>query len=366
MTSRLILHYNPISRIKLQEVDTKTLQSEIKNYQELVNNLNYQINNYESIVKNFKKNLKKLVPLYEECQDFINRNFGYANEEKTNLVFMKSTITDLTYSEINKDSLFKKISNYEVFRKKVVEDIDGFIPDSHYGHFNFMTHTSLQDGDISFSITETETNALQGEYKWPINYTNFSHYSTFTDKTFTDRTNRFFKEISKLFSKQTIIGEPGTMQILSKNGLKKNYQIRLTFYEKEIRKYELVLRARKKGKEKTENVGCVYIFSNKSLPPNTYKIGSTYGLAEERAEELTGTGHLTPFFSVGEIKIKSAEYYEKSIHKLLNKYRVKEGREFFELELDKIKDCLKQVSELSDKGEKKLTLSDLKKKIKIK
>ena len=69
---------------------------------------------------------------------------------------------------------------------------------------------------------------------------------------------------------------------------------------------------RKKGKEKIENVGYVYVLSNKSLPLNTYKIGSTYGLPEERAEELTGTGHLTPFKVVYKIKIQSAEYYEKS------------------------------------------------------
>ena len=126
---------------------------------------------------------------------------------------------------------------------------------------------------------------------------------------------------------------------------------------------ELILRGRKKGKEKMENVGSVYVFSNKSLPPNTYKIGSTYKLPEERAEQLSGTAHLTPFKVVAKIKIQSAEYYEKSIHKLLNKYRV--GKEYFELELDKIKDCLQQVSILSEKGQKKIALTDLKKKIKI-
>jgi len=115
--------------------------------------------------------------------------------------------------------------------------------------------------------------------------------------------------------------------------------------------------------EKIENVGYVYVLSNESLPPNTYKIGSTYGLPEERAEELTGTGHLTPFKVVGKIKVQSAEYYEKSIHKILKDYRVK--KEFFKLDLKKIKDCFKQVSELSDKGKEKLTLSDLKKRIKI-
>ena len=39
--------------------------------------------------------------------------------------------------------------------------------------------------------------------------------------------------------------------------------------------------------------------------------------------------------------------------------------DFFELELDKIKDCLQQVSILSEKEQKKVALAALKKKIKI-
>ena len=73
---------------------------------------------------------------------------------------------------------------------------------------------------------------------------------------------------------------------------------------------------------------------------------------------------LYPFKVEFQIRMKDAEYYEKKIHKLLNKYRV--GKEYFELELDKIKDCLQQVSILSEKGQKKVALADLKKKIKIK
>ena len=134
---------------------------------------------------------------------------------------------------------------------------------------------------------------------------------------------------------------------------------------KNKRKMELILRARKREKEQTDNVGCVYVFSNKSLPKNTFKIGSTYGNPDERAEELTGTGHLYPFKTVFKIKIKAAEYYEKKIHSLLDNYRVKQNREFFEIDLDKIKNCLKQVSEISEKGSKKITLTNLKKKISL-
>jgi hypothetical protein len=132
--------------------------------------------------------------------------------------------------------------------------------------------------------------------------------------------------------------------------------------DRELRKIELIQRARKKGKEKIENIGYVYVLSNKAYP-KIYKIGSTYGLPEERAEELTGTGHLIPFKVEAKIKIKSAEYFEKCTHSILNFYRVKQNREFFEIDLDKIKSCLNDLSKITDKGEKKLSLVELKKEI---
>jgi len=161
-------------------------------------------------------------------------------------------------------------------------------------------------------------------------------------------------------------GGPVPMQINivdDKKILKKMVEHYIEFkIDNKLRKLELMLRGKKKSKEKLENKGYVYVLSNKAYP-NIYKIGSTYSLPEERAEELTGTGHLTPFKVVGKIKLQSAEYYEKLIHKLLKKYRVKEGREFFKLDLNKINQCLKQVSQISETGTKKITFIKLQKEI---
>ena len=104
--------------------------------------------------------------------------------------------------------------------------------------------------------------------------------------------------------------------------------------------------------------------SNKAYP-GVYKIGSTYGLVEERAEELTGTGHLHPFVPEFSIKIESAEYYEKTTHLLLKDHRVKQQREFFNLELKTIKAVLKEIHHITKKGKKKLKITELKKKIKL-
>ena len=96
-----------------------------------------------------------------------------------------------------------------------------------------------------------------------------------------------------------------------------------------------------------------------------YKIGSTYGLPEQRAEDLSGTNVPDPWTVTGKIKIKDAEYYEKQIHKILAEFRYRKGREFFKTDLSKIKDCLKQVSEATDNGSLKLKLSQLQKIINI-
>lgn len=149
-------------------------------------------------------------------------------------------------------------------------------------------------------------------------------------------------------------------QNLLENELKRNKDET----EAKLRQIELYIRRKEKSKEKDENIGYVYVLSNEAYP-NIYKIGSTYGLPEERAEELTGTGHLTPFKVKAKFKTQSAEFYEKITHKILNKYRVKQGREFFKLELEKIKNCLTQMLEITDNGKNKKTFDQLNRKIKI-
>ena len=92
-----------------------------------------------------------------------------------------------------------------------------------------------------------------------------------------------------------------------------------------------------------------------------YKVGSTYGLPEERAEELSGTNVPDPWLVTGKYKIKNAEYYEKQSHKLMEKYRYRKDREFFKIDLNKIKQVIKYISEISSKNENKLKLNEVKK-----
>jgi hypothetical protein len=126
-----------------------------------------------------------------------------------------------------------------------------------------------------------------------------------------------------------------------------------------VRKIELIQRSKLKNKEKKENFGYVYVLKSVGYP-GMYKIGSTYGLAEERAEELSGTNVPDPWTVAVKIKILDALYYEKQMHKILTKYRYRKSREFFKVDLSVIKKCLSNILESSDKGRKKVTFPVLK------
>ena len=131
-----------------------------------------------------------------------------------------------------------------------------------------------------------------------------------------------------------------------------------------LRKITLIERARLKKEQKQTSLGYVYVLKSIGYP-GVYKIGSTYGLPEERAEELSGTNVPDPWTVTSQINIKDAEYYEKQIHKLLKNFRYRKGREFFKLDLKIVKRCLKEIYQYSNKGEKKINFKELEKVIKI-
>ena len=178
--------------------------------------------------------------------------------------------------------------------------------------------------------------------------------------SFTDRSLKF---LSKLDITPNNLCRFQSKDFLTKKYFIKCYDTEKDKYQPYLRTIEICLRKIEKRKVKTTNSGYVYVLTNKSLPENVYKIGSTYGLPEERAEELTGTGHIEPFKVIFKIKIINAEYYEKSIHKIFQKFRVKKNREFFKTDIQLIKDCLNMILKTTEGGKKKLNLSKINKQL---
>ena len=340
-----------ISQKKLEKLSNQDLEEERKS------NL-LKIENLRNIIKNFDKDLKKIAELSDEAlklgrefKTFHSNDFKIEYDEESKFFGKNEGKIDFYFESKSKENLY--FSTYEKAIKKISEIL------TLEKKFFFFGSRLAEQGSV-WGDTLSSGFMYDDYVSEPIGKTNQIYFSGDVIvkggnkyKAYTERMG----EINQRCMVETFDRTPIPR--------KKLYEEYLGIYERRNRKIELIKRSRTREKTKSENVGYVYVLSNESLPPNTYKIGSTYGLPEERAEELTGTGHLTPFKVVAKIKVQSAEYYEKSIHKILKDYRVKEGREFFKLDLKKIKDCFKQVSELSDKGEKKLTSSDVKKRIKI-
>ena len=362
------------SKAKLKEFNSAILNNQTQDIKKRIDILNDKVKNYEKIIIKFKKDLKQLVLLYKEYHRYFNNNFRFRNEEVSRLVFMKKKLKNLIYTKKNKSEFFNKIKNYYIFSKKMLGDFDEIYechePSSAVANFKIsqtgdsVKIKALWGLDFPFGemkglwfkhlITDKSHKHLQEKQYW-------------FKEDFTEETVLFFNELIDLRSDHDgVLDYNGydDFYVLSKDSMLEKIKPKLELSEKELRKRELILRGRKKGQEKMENVGYVYVLYNDAYP-GAYKIGSTYDLPEKRAEELTGTGHLTPFKVVAKYKVQRAEYYEKKAHKLLKKYRVKKGREFFKLELNKIRDCLKQITAISENGKKKIQFSTLKNRVKF-
>ena len=355
------------------ETDTnrsvKTNDEIIKEYQRVINHWQDPILNYDKYLTILRNDFKELEINYQNFFLYCEQKFRFNRTIKKGF-FKDKELYQINYVNHEKARLFELAKKYskslekietnqivydeslDLFNKKIIpsEDKDFVnlnLPKLIENAFSIVTPLGVFTEHLTFKgidISQTNSQYKQNLYIW--------------DHQCTDDTLSFFTEFLRTLWRV----KSNLPLIFSKFGVKKFYEIRVDYYEKQKRKYELQKRRKETATKKIENVGYVYVLSNKAYP-NIYKIGSTYGNADERAEELTGTGHLMPFKVETKIKIKSAEYYEKKIHSVLNSYRVKQNREFFELDLNKIKSCLKTLSQITDKGEKKLSLSDLKKRI---
>ena len=331
-----------ISQKELENLDDHALQKQVEEN-------NKEIERLKIIIKDFDYNLSKINELFNEAEDSIyefRKNSDLLKEDfkdETNFWIGRNKATiNLYFESQSHEELY--YSSYERLKKKEAELLD--LEEK----FLFFNRSLLENEPIAWD----GSNMSYKKYDFHNSHNPLGSSGQYII-TRTDSTNEHYNKLREIKVRYKKINFNRT-PIPTKDLYEKYFEI----YERQNRKIELLKRSRIREISKTENIGTVYIMSNKSLPKDTYKIGSTFGLPEERAEELSGTGHLTPFIVVGKIKIQSAEYYEKLIHKLLKDYRVRKDREYFTLNLDIIKNCLKQVSEISKKGSQKITLAELK------
>ena len=369
----------------LERLSDDELRKKISELEEIKSDNCFRFDNSEKNIKDYIQCLKKLIDHIKKMRIFFSNNARY-NEIKIEKFFSSENRAELfmgsgqqEYFSLFRELLeiFKKLQilkydfthihgfdlSHEINELNVVPEMVGRFGTKGKGFINALPlipnpteQTHLGTGEDLFGpnamnffhelliilILELEGNNIRDNYKK-------KDYFYFT--RFKDSVSKGYYDIDlKLDTKY-------------KNDYIKAHEDFLIDHEKKIRNIELILRSRKKRKKKEENIGYVYILSNKSLPKNTFKIGSTYSLPEERAEELTGTGHLYPFKVEMDQKFKNAEYFEKLIHKFYAKFRVKHNREFFNLDLKDIKQTIKEIASLSENGDKRLTIQEIKKKL---
>jgi len=332
------------SQKQLEKISGHELEEVFANNLKLIEKLKIIIDNYDTNISELEKLMNEVLDIGNKFQTLFQNSLTIDYKEEHKYFGKNTGILDIYFQSREKEIIF--FSTYEEGIRKVNEYYELEKKFIFFGSYGILPEMMAFEGG-GYGDLYSFIDKLYAE-------TNQRYLSGDVIVTQTIRTVQLYKRMSE-------IGISGRSEIFRSSPipLKIFYKEGLERYERNNRKIELIKRSRTREKTNSENTGYVYVLSNEAYP-NIFKIGSTYGLPEERAEELTGTGHLIPFKVVGKIKIQNAEYYEKLIHKIFKEYRVKKEREFFKINLNKIKYCFKEVSTLSTKGKKKITLSVLK------
>lgn len=92
--------------------------------------------------------------------------------------------------------------------------------------------------------------------------------------------------------------------------------------------------------------GYIYILSNKAFINNLYKIGLTQMSVQKRAEELSKSTSAPGNFLIEYTrKVQDVSIAEKRIHLLLNEFRYSKNKEYYLVELIKIRNCIDSIAE---------------------
>ena len=93
------------------------------------------------------------------------------------------------------------------------------------------------------------------------------------------------------------------------------------------------------------NPGYIYILRNPDNPRTHLKIGRTINHPEQRAKQLHSTGVARPFVVEWSARVADCVAAERQLHKALNRYRISQRREWFDLELE---DAITKASQIAN------------------
>lgn len=311
---------------------------------------------YSKFLHEYEPRYKKYITLQDLVREFYKTNIVREKVKATALIFIKYDQDDVYFnskkSEEDFFSLYKNaaklfIENRDFFKKNNLELLcfNYLFPKDDFSEKSYIKFRSCYWNYFCMPAMEDMSNYTHNGHK-------IRGYKMAENFYWTERTGQLFYKILQVSKDFKLYGELLNNEYWSKDShipnipeasyLKWYFKKLVDANEQEIRKIELVLRSRKRQTELADNLFYVYVMSNQAYP-NIYKIGWTSSLPEERAEELTGTGHLYPFKVEYSKKFKNAEQIEIQCHDHFKKNRVANNREFFEVPLKKIKEYIDSI-----------------------
>jgi len=334
---------NKYENLTDSELNTKTREFENTNK----NYLNHEPK-YVKFLMDYEPRYKKYITLQDLVREFYRKNIVREKVKATTLIFIKYEQDDVYFnSNKSREEFF---SLYKYAAKLFIENRNFFYKaNSELVGFNYLFPRDDEKDYIKFAQC-TWNYFCHDAMQDMSNYTHNGHelrgYKMADKFYWTERTGVLFTQMAQIY---TSVGVGSDLlinyeipNIPEANYLRWYFKKLIDTNKQEMRKIELVLRSRKRQTELADNLYYVYIMSNKAYP-NIYKIGWTSSLPEERAEELTGTGHLHPFKVEYSKKFKNAEQIEIQCHDYFKKNRVANNREFFEVPLKEIKDYIDSI-----------------------
>lgn len=97
-----------------------------------------------------------------------------------------------------------------------------------------------------------------------------------------------------------------------------------------------------RDRKRSHSAGYVYILHNPEHQQQTFKVGRTQVSVRDRAKSLSNTAVLYDFEVIDEWYTVDCFRSERAIHQALADYRVRESREFFQVDLETIRMAIEQ------------------------
>lgn len=189
-----------------------------------------------------------------------------------------------------------------------------------------QTTLDLFGGNIELQkVPLDDISELKGMFNRCLRQDQWDWFSVFTE--FGEPAHRHMRGIVhnlQILRRSIITGDQKSIESAKQQLIDNNLLLYLHNYQEDIN-----------SSSSSDDAGWVYILSTREQP-NILKIGMTRRSISQRVKEInSATGVLIPFSARHVFRVKHATDAEREIFALLNQYRLRSDREFFEIPFNK-------------------------------